>query len=139
MTGPLRLGGSIIDDGATLTVPASQPVSFVGSAPQHVTGSAPLRLDGPARIEPGATLEVGATSLLNNGSLTIAGSLRVDQGAMLGGSGPYVYDATTGTLIFDSPDPVVVGSQTWWPSTNGPAFILALRRGWHRPPRRAQP
>lgn len=85
---------------------------------------------GTTTVNTGCTLGTGAFTLTNNGTATINGSFRLDQGGWGGNTGTYNY-ASTGTLIFNNSSGLygVNSGDTWWSTTNGPINVTVLGTG----------
>lgn len=84
-----------------------------------------LVLNGTATITSG-TLATGANTLSINtpGSLSVTGSLQIDQGGFAGGTGTYSYNPLTGTLVFNnSAGSYGVNNDPYWPTANGPQNV----------------
>ena len=127
MTGPLNLGGSLTNNGAALTIPASglgQAVVFNGSAVQKISGSGAVTFGaGGVTVNSGATLAVGKTVTFN-AATAINGTFRIDQGGWATGSGTWTYGSSA-TLEFANPSPsyTVNNTDVFWPTTSGPQNV----------------
>ena len=130
MTAALNLSGSLVAGGAALTVPATQPVNFVGTGVQTVSGAAAVTLNGTSTVPAGTTLGVSVVTFNNNSTMSIDGALQINQGAAPAGTGTYDFDPVTGTLIFNNTSgPFTVGNDKYWPTTGGPQNVTVLGAG----------
>jgi uncharacterized repeat protein (TIGR02543 family) len=124
MTGAISLQGNVVNNGFTWVVPSAQSVAWAGGAVQTVTGSGGVRLQGPASIQDGTTLAIGASLLSVENTLSIAGTLRLDQGSQASGAGTYLYHPATGKLVFNQGSgSYLVGAGPFWPAANGPSQV----------------
>lgn len=85
---------------------------------------------GTTTVNTGCTLSTGAFTLTNNGTANINGSFQINQGGWGGNTGTFNY-GTTGTLVFNNTTGAygVNGTDTWWPTTNGPINVTVQGGG----------
>ncbi|HET9327894.1 MAG TPA: right-handed parallel beta-helix repeat-containing protein [Candidatus Eisenbacteria bacterium] len=137
MTAPMHVGGHWTNDGAPLTLSATQSVVFDGLlGPQTISGSAATTWNGGASvaatavvtIASGATVEIGAP-LANGGSLSVAGTLQVNEGGSASGN-EFVY-SPTGTLVCNRSGGslIIDGAAAMWPSGAGPSNVVVQGAG----------
>lgn len=129
MTAMLSLGGDFVVNGEGIVLPPNQPVTFTGAGVHRVMGVRGLTLNGPVTIPAGVTVAIVGTALICNNTTSIAGELRLDQGATASGVGPYSYDGATGTLTFNPTMPSHALDGRYWPATNTPAVVQVIGAG----------
>jgi hypothetical protein len=124
----------------TLTLGANATI-FTGST-LRIDNPAGLQLGGTGRtftlgsggnvlVSAGASLFTGSNTFTNSGATTVNGSFVVNTGgAGSGGAGSYSYDATLGTLVFNTTAATTIDSaRTFWPAVNGPQNVSVIGAG----------
>ncbi|HEY6231270.1 MAG TPA: C25 family cysteine peptidase [Pyrinomonadaceae bacterium] len=125
----------------TLTLGANATI-FTGSN-LRIDNPAGLQLGGTTRtftlgsggtllVSAGASLFTGSNIFINSGATTVNGSFVVNTGgaASSGGAGSYSYDATLGTLVFNTTAATTIdANRTYWPAVNGPQNVSVIGAG----------
>jgi CSLREA domain-containing protein len=71
-----------------------------------------------------------AGQITNNGQAQVNGTLRIDQGGFVGGTGTFAYDQTTGTLAFNNTSGTFgVNNFNFWPTSNAPQNVSVASGG----------
>jgi hypothetical protein len=137
----INIGGSFTQTGGTIKSSGSVAVmNFTGGAASEVhfstsggtftNGNLNWQIDTTKTVALNTSFGAGAWVAAGR-NMTVTGAMQINQGAYPGdNNGTWVYNASTGRLIFNNTSGSYgVDNRAWWPTTSGPQTVTVQGGG----------